>query len=196
MLNVISGGFASGGETSVAREVYTSEISGTARAGKRPKKEGKVVISFLEVEMKHATFPHEYALVITVEINWYDMKRVMIYSGSSTDVLFLDALKTMGKSEKDIKIVNFPLMRFASTTTYLVGAITLSLHLGEGWKARTINVTFIVVDAPASNNAVFGHSTLNPHRMVHSTYHQLIKFLTPHDIGVVRGDQPVACVGS
>lgn len=38
---------------------------------------------------------------------------------------------------------------FASITTYLVGAITLPVYLGNGWKMLTINVTFIVVDAPS-----------------------------------------------
>lgn len=54
------------------------------------------------------------------------------------------------------------------------------------------NVTFIVVDAPASYNAILGRSTLNPNRMIHLTYNQLLKFLTPHRIGVVRGYPPVA----
>lgn len=39
-LNVISGGFASGGETSDAPEAYASQISGTALEGKRPRVEG------------------------------------------------------------------------------------------------------------------------------------------------------------
>lgn len=40
-LNVISGGFASGGEMSGAHEVYTSQISGAYLAGNRPTEEGK-----------------------------------------------------------------------------------------------------------------------------------------------------------
>lgn len=71
-------------------------------------------------------------------------------------------------------------------------AITLPVYIGEGWKALTINVTFIIVDAPTSYNAIFGRSNLNPHRMVHPTYHRMMKLSTPHVIGVVSGDQPVA----
>lgn len=48
--------------------------------------------------------------MITVEINGYDVKRVLIDLGSSTNVVFLEELKQMGKSEKDPKKVNFPLM--------------------------------------------------------------------------------------
>lgn len=117
-LNVISGGFASGGEISRAREVYGAQISMTAKAGKHTRLEDEVVISFSKNEMRHVTCPHKYALVVTTKIDEYYVKRVFIDSGSSTDVPFLDALKNTGKSERDLQKVNYPLMGFASTTTY------------------------------------------------------------------------------
>lgn len=89
-LSVISGGIASGGETSSAQEVYATQILGTAKAGKRPRTEDEITISFSEEEMGHVTYPHEDVLVITTEIDGYDMKMVFIDSGSSTDVLFLN----------------------------------------------------------------------------------------------------------
>lgn len=64
-LNVISGGFASGGETSISREVYVSQILETSTVGKRFREKDGVVISFLEEELGHVTTPHEDALVIT-----------------------------------------------------------------------------------------------------------------------------------
>lgn len=73
-LNVISGGFALGGKTGAAQEVYTSQISGTAQVGKCSREEGKVVISFSEFEMEHVTCLHEDALVITVDIDGCDVK--------------------------------------------------------------------------------------------------------------------------
>lgn len=93
---------------------------------------------------------HNESLLITAEIDGYVVKKVLIYSNNSTYVLFLDPLKNMGKNKMELKKVFFSLMGFASTTTYLVRAITLSMYLVEGWKTLTINVTFIVVDAPAS----------------------------------------------
>lgn len=131
-LNVISGGFTTGIEIGTAREVYASQISGTPLAGKRPREEGEVSMFFSEAEMKRVTCPHGNALVNSAEIDGYDVKRVLIDADSSTDVLFLDALKKMGRSEKNLKKVNFPLMGFASNTTYLVGIITLPVYIGEG----------------------------------------------------------------
>lgn len=49
-------------------------------------------------------------MVMTVEINGYHVKRVLIDSGTSMDVLFLDTFKNMGKNEKDLQRVNFLLM--------------------------------------------------------------------------------------
>lgn len=61
-----------------------------------------MAISFSESKMGHVTCPHEDALVITTEIYEYDVKRFLIDTGSSTNVLFFDALKNMAKSENDL----------------------------------------------------------------------------------------------
>lgn len=115
ILNIISGGLALGGETSNAREVYACQFSEFVVVGKRPREEGKVVISLSELEMEHVTCPHDDALVMTTKIDGYDVKTVMIDSCSFTDVLFLDTRNNMGKSEKELKKLNFHLMEFTST---------------------------------------------------------------------------------
>lgn len=58
--------------------------------------------------MDYNTSTHDDALFITVEINDFDMKISFVDFGSSTDVLFLDALLTMGKTKKGHKKVVFP----------------------------------------------------------------------------------------
>lgn len=58
-----------------------------------PSTENEVSITFSKEEMYHIICPLEDALVITTEIDGYDVKRVLIDLESSTDVLFLDALK-------------------------------------------------------------------------------------------------------
>lgn len=123
-LNVISGSFTLGGETSNAKEVYASQISGTIVAGKCPREVGEVVISFSDSKMKHVTFPHDDVLMITTDIDEYGL----INSCNFTDVIFLVELKNMGKSEKDLKNMSFPLIEFV--TTHQVGTITLPVYLG------------------------------------------------------------------
>lgn len=98
--------------------------------GKSPHPEEAIVISFTE-DLAHVTTPHNDVLVITTEVGGCDMKRILIGGGSSTDILFLDAFEKMGKSNRDMKRVNFPLIGFASRTTYPVGAITLLVILGK-----------------------------------------------------------------
>lgn len=62
-----------------------------------------MVILFSHSEMKHLTCLHENALVITNEIDGYDVKSVLTDLGSSMDVLFLDALNKTGISNMYLK---------------------------------------------------------------------------------------------
>lgn len=157
----------SGGETSSDREVYTAHLFGTAKAGKRPRTEDEVSITFSQEKGTHQF----------KKLNRCPLARCP---------------EKHGKIENDLHKVNFPLLGFTSTPTYLVGVINLPVFLSGGWRSLEINVTFIIVDTPATYNAILGRSTLNPHLMIQSTYHQLLKFLIPHGIGVVKGDQPGA----
>lgn len=47
-----------------------------------------------------------------------------------------------------MKKVNLHRMRFVSQATYPMRVVTLPVYIGEGYKALTLKVTFIVVDAP------------------------------------------------
>lgn len=76
-INVINDEFTSGRETSSAREVHATQISGTTVVGKHPREEGEMVISFSEIEMEHVTCLHDDALVITIEIDRYNVKKVL-----------------------------------------------------------------------------------------------------------------------
>lgn len=116
-------------------------------------------MSFSDEDLSHVASSHEDALVITEEVNAYDVKRIHIDLGSSTDVLFLEAYMGMEKSMTNLKKIGFPLIGIAGRTTYHLGAIRLSVVVGDGWKAQRMKNTFIVVDASNSYNAILGHTT-------------------------------------
>lgn len=152
---MIGGGFASKGETSNAREIYATHISGTTNAGKKPKRGDEMVISFTDAEIGHATCTRENVLVITVKIDVFDVKRVLIDSRCSLDLLLIDALKNMGSSEKDLQMVNFSVLGFASTMTYPIRSITFPVLLGEVWKSLSLTIiTIIVVHTSNSYNTM------------------------------------------
>ncbi|WJX56883.1 hypothetical protein P8452_42497 [Trifolium repens] len=92
-VNTIAGGFVGGGNSNNARKRYV----------RKSKRESGVVghISFppapdLSFSPKDATYivPHDDdPLVIQVQILNCDVKRVLIDSGSSTDIMYWDAFK-------------------------------------------------------------------------------------------------------
>lgn len=67
--------------------------------------------------MKHITIPFDDALIITTEINAFDVERILMEFVSSTNVLFLATLLSMGKTNKELKKLDFPLIRYAVKTT-------------------------------------------------------------------------------
>ena len=73
-----------------------------------------------------------------------------------------------------------------------LGAVTLSVMVGDYPQQITKNVTFLVVDCSSAYNAILGRPTLNSWKAVTSTYHLMIKFLTEYGVGELRGSQMAA----
>lgn len=70
--------------------------------------------------------------MITTKVDGYNMKMITIDSGSSSDILFLDALIAFSKTKDDFKKVDFPLIGFAESTTYPLGDMSRPVVFGDG----------------------------------------------------------------
>ena len=69
---------------------------------KRIKKNVPLVLSFSDVEKQGTIQPHDDALVVTLRIGGYDVKRVMFDQGSAAEIMYPDLYKGLG-----LKLVNF-----------------------------------------------------------------------------------------
>lgn len=90
------------------------------------------IISFIDEGMYHVTNPHDDALVITFKMNDFDVKRILVDSGSLTDVLFLDALLVMEKTKQDLRDGGLPADRICWMDHLPLGAINLPIVWVKG----------------------------------------------------------------
>ena len=60
---------------------------------KRPRALPK--IEFTEKDLAGVHCPHEDALVVTLRVSNYDVRRVLINNGNAVNVIFLDTLRKM-----------------------------------------------------------------------------------------------------
>ena len=72
------------------------------------------------------------------------------------------------------------------------GAITLPVIVSTEPHQKTLRLTFLVVKVPSAYNAILGRPGLNAFQAMVSTYHLLVKFSTPHEVGEMRGNQLLA----
>ena len=73
--------------------------------------------------------------------------------------------------------------RFWRNKVFPLGAITLSVVVGDYPQQITKDMTFLVVDCSSAYNAILGRPTLNSWKAVTSTYHLMIKFPTNYEVG-------------
>ena len=73
-----------------------------------------------------------------------------------------------------------------------LGAITLSVVVGDYPQQIAKDVTFLVVDCSSAYNAILKRPTLNSWKAVTSTYHLMIKFPTDYNVGELRENQVAA----
>ena len=55
-----------------------------------------LIIGFSEEDARRLHHPHDDALVVSIRIKDYNMHRVLVDNGSSTDILYYPAFQQMG----------------------------------------------------------------------------------------------------
>ena len=94
--------------------------------------------------------PHDDALVITLRIGGYDVKRVMVDQGSAVEIMYPDLYKGLNLKTKDLTPYNSPLVSFEGKIIILKGQIRLPVQTGS----EVVKIDFIVVDAYSPYTAI------------------------------------------
>ena len=127
-----------------------------------------------------------------LEIEGFNMNRVLIDNGSSVDIMYMTAYQQLKLDPKRLQPFKSPLVNFSGDCIYPKGIISLLVTTGTHPAQVTKQVDFLIVDCPFSYNVILGQPTLNQLKAATLTYYLKVKFPTPHGIGEIRGNQQLA----
>ncbi|KAK3005490.1 hypothetical protein RJ639_017357, partial [Escallonia herrerae] len=149
-------------------------------------------LEFNDFDLEGVICPHDDALVITLQMDAYSVKRILVDTGSSADIIFEEAFSQIGISKERVKPISSPLYGFTGASAPVEGIIPLTIIAGTAPLQSVQTIDFLVVKVRSSYNRSLGRTGLNKLRAVASTYHLAMKFPTPQGVGVVKGDQATA----
>lgn len=109
-----------------------------------------MIISFSDKDMTHVTTPHDDSFVITTIVEGFSVIKILVYGGSSTNIIFVEAFEKIGKGR-----VNVSLIGFIGCTKYYLRVINLLVVVGDNWKNIKIDETlFMVADTPSTYDTI------------------------------------------
>ncbi|XP_028103434.1 uncharacterized protein LOC114302590 [Camellia sinensis] len=173
----------------IKKAEHMREVLSVQPAVKKGKTEEKDILTFLSRDLERIQMPHNDALVVTLRVKDFGIKRILIDQGSSVEIMYYDAFKQMKLEDKDLAPATSPLVGFNSQPEWPVGKIILLVKAGSVTK----QVEFWVLKVPSTYNLILGRGWLNAMQAVASTYHQVLRFPAPNgQIEEVWGDQVMA----
>ncbi|KAK3000630.1 hypothetical protein RJ639_020343 [Escallonia herrerae] len=190
VINTISGGPSAGGLSSSSRKAYARHVNLTQGSTKRPRT--STSLEFNDADLDGISLPHDDALVITLRVDAFNIKRFLVDTGSSADIIFEDAFNQMGISDDRVKPISSPLYGFTGASAPVRGITSLTIVVGEPPRQAVHTLDFLIAKIKSSYNGILGRTGLNKLQAVASTYHLVMKFPTPVGVGLVKGDQTLA----
>ncbi|XP_057452841.1 uncharacterized protein LOC130744695 [Lotus japonicus] len=191
----IAGGWAAGGPTNNSRKRSTRVImsaAGRPRPGSLHPPRQKVAITFTEDDYGEDTGEEDDPIVIEALIGNGKIRRTLIDTGSSADIMFYDAYKSLGLSVKDLLPYDHDLVGFTGDRVLPLGYFDTCLSLGDHRICRNIKARFLVVECPTAYNAILGRPSLNTFRAIISTHHLMLKYPWAGRAVPVRGNLEMA----
>ena len=189
-IQMIAGGPVSGGLYKSLKKTYYWQINSVhikypPPKYRRPENDN---ITFFERDVSGIKQPHDDPLVITLGIERFATKRVLVDNRSFADIMYMTTYQQLRVDPKKIRPFNSPLVSFSGDKIYPKGIVTLCVTVGTHPEQVTIQVNFLIIDCPSSYNVILGRPTLNRLKAVTLTYCLKMKFPTPNGVGQICGD--------
>ena len=134
---------------------------------KRTRTEIQPILGFSDEDKIGTIQPHDDALVVTLKIVGYDVKRVLVDQGSDAEIMYPNLYKGLNLRSEDLTTYNSPLVSFEGKTIIPRGQIRLPIQTGS----EVVEVDFIVVDAYSPYIAIMARPLLHALGAVSSTLH-------------------------
>ena len=114
---MIVGGMAATGSSKKACKTYLRMVQNVQLTGCVPKiaRRESPIIGFSEEDARRLLHLHDDALVVSIRIEDYNMHRVLVDNGSSTDILYYPAFQQMGIGRERLILTNASLVGFGGT---------------------------------------------------------------------------------
>ena len=125
---------------------------GSSSMPKRVKMNVPLVLSFSNEDKLGTLQPHDDALVVTLRIDGYDVKRVMIDQGNAVEIMYPGLYKGLGLKPENLIAYNSPLVSFEGKMVVPKGQIRLPVQIGT----NVVEVDFIVVYVFSPYTAIMG----------------------------------------
>ncbi|XP_031107348.1 uncharacterized protein LOC116012024 [Ipomoea triloba] len=176
VINMIVGG-PEGGDSSSSRKAWARQLYVGTIYGRDDslKKVCRGPILFTDEDLPQSKHPHRDALVIAMDVHGTVVRRVLVDTRSSINVLYLEVFES-----------------FTGDSVESEGSIRLPVEIGTYPNLRSIEMEFVVVDLSCSHNMILGRPGLEDLGALISLEHLCLKFQTPNGIGVARCDQKAA----
>ncbi|GAV73030.1 hypothetical protein CFOL_v3_16517, partial [Cephalotus follicularis] len=127
------------------------------RGSKRLKTGGdEEVMSFSEVDYEGVHLPHDDPVVVTLLVEIFTMKMILIDSGSLVDILYKHAFDQLRILTDKLRPVKTPLVGFVGEMVHPLGSIDLSVVAGTAPRQTQVQMAFLAVDTPSPYNAIVG----------------------------------------
>ena len=130
---MIVGGIMATGSSKKACKTYLKIVQNVQLTSSVPKmlRIYNPVIEFLEKDARRLHHPHDDALVISIRVKDYNTHRVLVDNGNSVDILYYPAFQQMRINRERLVPTNAPLVGFGGTRVFPLGAVILSVTVGD-----------------------------------------------------------------
>nr|POF25728.1 hypothetical protein CFP56_35487 [Quercus suber] len=110
-------------DESFFRVMSVSQCSeeGSSSRPKRARPGTSLVLGFSKEDKRGTIQPHDDALVVTIRIGGYDVKRVMVDDGSAAEVMYPDLFRGLNLKPEDLTTYSSPLVGFEGKSVTPLG---------------------------------------------------------------------------
>ena len=111
--------------------------------------------------------PYDDARVVTLRIERFDVKRVLVDQGSAVEVMYPDLYTGLNLKPEDLTAYDSPLVSFEGKTVTPKGQIRLPIQTSSD----VVKVDFFVVNAYSPYTVIVGRTWLHALGAISSTLH-------------------------